>query len=515
MAYRDTILADSPAIYLELEETSGTPVNSGSETLSSATVGSGVTRNVTGKAGQAYSFNGTTSANISINDLESKYTDMTFTVELWVKTSGWSQTFCIMNPGNPRYFEIRSDGNAKTQAFISGSAANVTLTGTTALWDGNWHHIVFVNASSTDHKLYVDGALEASSTTDMGLFATSGLLVVGSTLNGAVNGSIDEFAVYDSALSSTRVAAHYNGFGTSAGYTAQAMTASADIVAPSVTTEHNAAYTATAMTATATSVDLTVLAESRLNYTASAMTASTTSPDADVDVLNTIITNHWANPFSSDGGVNGNTVDDDLPTMQVSGTAQIFIKGTFGLPSNAVINRAELVINTSNTGVMSIKKVDADFDLSTIVWATRPSTSTSGDADVSFSVSGRTAVDVTNAVQAIVAGTSYGIELTLASGPGITVVTEDGTTPSQRPVLALSYSIPTSNGGYNAEVGTASATIVSPVFTSDVAPNAQAMLADADMSDATVFVPDFTAFVDPMLADADMGQGSGYSANKK
>ena len=57
------------------------------------------------------------------------------------------------------YWQVRGNGGTTAQSISS-----------TTLNDGVWHHAVGVSASSSNHKLYIDGVLDGSSTTSVGDF---------------------------------------------------------------------------------------------------------------------------------------------------------------------------------------------------------------------------------------------------------------------------------------------------------------------------------------------------------
>lgn len=543
MAYRDTILADSPAVYLELNETNGTCASTGSESFTGS-VGAGVTQNATGVAStKAFSFNGTSTAVISFNDAEAKYTDRVFSIELWVKTGFWSQTIATMDAGNAGW-QITTNGSGQLQVSINGTGATINLTTTAAIWDGVWHHIVFVNNGYTDHKLYMDGTQVASSTTDMGNFGPAGLLRLGHFTSSSLNGDIDEFAVYPDALTSTQVSTHYNAGAAvvNGGYTAQAMTASTTMPTITVSTEQGAiiatgvATASTTMptitvateqsvtidtgvaTASAAMPDVTVTPVSNLEFVAGAATASAEMAAADAYTLSATASQEWALTDSSAATTNSNTQTGTVTSMIVddSPVKTIYIKFTnLNLPAGAVIGRAELTVTdlgVSGGSTIALKKVTSALDVTTVTHNTIPTVSGSSIYSGAATAGAQT-YDVTDALKEIQAGTAYGLAI-LGTSFTNQYATGDSGTSGNRPVLAITYRVTASDGEYTAGPATASADIVSPVFVGDVTVVTQAMTASADSLDAIVIVPDVTAFVDPMTADADMGQDSGYTAHK-
>lgn len=106
-------------------------------------------------------------------------------------------------------FGIDDASNGQPHVYIKTSAAYYHATVATNVLDGSWHHLVFtVDASNL--KLYLDGALVATT-------AKAGTSEVGSYLNigsknapgSFFNGSLDEVATFDFALSAAQVTALY------------------------------------------------------------------------------------------------------------------------------------------------------------------------------------------------------------------------------------------------------------------------------------------------------------------
>jgi hypothetical protein len=94
----------------------------------------------------------------------------------------------------------------------------VTVTSPNAYKDNVWHHVV-ATLGSGGMALYVDGALVASSTAATTAQGYAGYWRIGGdNLNGwpnkptnaAFKGSVDEVAVYPTALTAAQVANHYN-----------------------------------------------------------------------------------------------------------------------------------------------------------------------------------------------------------------------------------------------------------------------------------------------------------------
>jgi hypothetical protein len=146
-----------------------------------------------------------------------------FSVEGWFKTSNASGSIFSydnsgQSPGNPtRVFQFYIfNGQFVFLPLMSSGAYVVCTSISTTLHDGNWHHAVGTYDGSSA-KLYIDGVLQSTQALTGSTPAGGGQpLLIGTGSNNAIGnylpytGSIDEVALYGSALSSTRVTAHFN-----------------------------------------------------------------------------------------------------------------------------------------------------------------------------------------------------------------------------------------------------------------------------------------------------------------
>ncbi len=151
-----------------------------------------------------------------------------FSVEAWVKTDAGST--CSGNQVIVGRNDIVSDPPASQLQWWVGcwdttgqatfvlkdmSGNEAVLSGTRALTDGLWHHIVAVrDAGSTEVRLYVDGVNEASTTITYadGFDSATAALNIGwlDRDDGYhFTGAIDEVALYSRALTETEILSHY------------------------------------------------------------------------------------------------------------------------------------------------------------------------------------------------------------------------------------------------------------------------------------------------------------------
>jgi hypothetical protein len=177
-----------------------------------ATLFNGDTWTTSGASSGAIVLNGTTQyAKASVVT-----TDFPFSFYAWFKTSDQSaanRTIIaesnILVDGN-YYHALRLTPAGKAEYRLGTSGPSVLSSSTYN--DGQWHQIVGVSASSSNHKLYIDGALVGQSLTPMpGLFVTPTVMTVGAMPSPIefFPGTIDDARVYTKALTASEVLGLY------------------------------------------------------------------------------------------------------------------------------------------------------------------------------------------------------------------------------------------------------------------------------------------------------------------
>lgn len=133
-------------------------------------------------------------------------------ISFWVKYSTGSFAYVASGDGIFAYLRFNS-----TQSKLSFVYANVNYDLTTDIKDGNWHHVVVTfDQSASTVKGYTDGSLSETHT-NKNAGTTNNIQTIGAWKTGSTgyfNGSIDEFAVWNTALTSTQVSEIYNATGT-------------------------------------------------------------------------------------------------------------------------------------------------------------------------------------------------------------------------------------------------------------------------------------------------------------
>jgi len=227
------VLADAPRAYWRLGEAAGagTALNEIAGGVTGAYqngVTLGMTGALVGDTNRAARFDGGNDQ-VNMGDPGTGALDFgagDFTFEAWVKgTANAERTIAAKQPanGNAPYWLITVSDDAgftgRVRARLFDGA--VTRTGygpVTRVDNGAWHHVVAVFDRDTAITVYVDGVAATTAGAMTGSVSnTSGFLLgkSGNASFGYFAGDLDEVAVYPSALSAAKVAAHRSrGLGT-------------------------------------------------------------------------------------------------------------------------------------------------------------------------------------------------------------------------------------------------------------------------------------------------------------
>lgn len=139
-----------------------------------------------------------------------------FTLSMWINlnTGGaWPNMFAFMNGNNRQWFtQLGNGGDTNMYSYFAGP--NYTIGGGAGSpTQDAWHNFVFTQDGTT-YKVYRDGSpiYSTASTVKIGTF-TSFQIGGASYNNGtftSIEGSIDEVAVFNNALTASEVTAAYN-----------------------------------------------------------------------------------------------------------------------------------------------------------------------------------------------------------------------------------------------------------------------------------------------------------------
>lgn len=207
--YAAEVLADGPSAYWRLGERAGKVARDeisachGTYMLA-PTLG---VAGATGDTNKAVTFNGSTqyatvpdSAFLDLGDV--------FTLECWAKTGGGGVFAMVSKGANAYLFEFHTSGNT---LYLEKAGAAAIVLGTTALTLNAWNHCAVTKNGATV-KLYLNGVDITGTVTNATFADTATALEIGrraDTAGAYWNGSLDEVAVYPTALSAARIAAHY------------------------------------------------------------------------------------------------------------------------------------------------------------------------------------------------------------------------------------------------------------------------------------------------------------------
>lgn len=235
--YRLTVLADNPIVYYDFDD--GTSAN-GDTAHNSGTFGSahdGTYTNDVALVSGAASIPGTAAGFDGGNDHVSSTTlnnfgsnmGAGFSVEFWINTTESSlRTVTGMlnqNSGMGWKVELNRRSDLAEETGVTNfwlRASNYKNLGahiTTDIYDGQWHHVVWVvnDPTANDVAVYVDSlpqtltmvAESPSSFMNFEFPIAIGAANSRDTVTSLMNGLLDEFAIFDTPLSQERVEAHF------------------------------------------------------------------------------------------------------------------------------------------------------------------------------------------------------------------------------------------------------------------------------------------------------------------
>jgi len=167
-----------------------------------------------GKANSAYSFNGSSSGYIYVQDATDINfgAEQNFTIAVWVKFSTVQQNYTgIISKGVPSSAEVGyqiliTQGNKVGLDVTMDTGYPYFTTGKQTLDDGRWHLIVCTVASTARQvKIYVDGVLDASAVTPSPIDCSKNNtrpVYIGKERNSTLffKGSIDDIRLFDKVL---------------------------------------------------------------------------------------------------------------------------------------------------------------------------------------------------------------------------------------------------------------------------------------------------------------------------
>jgi 6-phosphogluconolactonase (cycloisomerase 2 family) len=209
-----SLISATPGLvgYWRLGESSGATACDSTANHDNGTYLGGVTLGIPGAIGgdidTAASLDGS-SGQISVPASSSLNVGDTFTIEAWVKRgtskSGSNEVIASKQEGSlVLMFNEANQLTLRRSTYGEVATANVTTTDTT-----NWHYVVATKNGASVH-LYIDG-VDVTGTVTNQTFTNNNLpFAIGQSSSSAfLKGSVDEAALYNTALTPTQITQHY------------------------------------------------------------------------------------------------------------------------------------------------------------------------------------------------------------------------------------------------------------------------------------------------------------------
>lgn len=245
-AYSAAVLADSPSAYYRLDDASGpTLCDSSSAATNGTYMSAGVSFGVAGALLSSPDSSVQVGApSTGIGDGGPGVTgDHSFTFEGWFRSTGTAQTQILVDMGVAATGRIAGLGISQaTGSSLLLDTYNGVIewpTGPTNLWDQQWHQLVVTYEAGGEATGFVDGRSLGPKPTPHTLNLGASEIRLGwwvdHVLNSPFVGGADEIAVYPSALSPSRVLAHFAASRPGAPGTAQLPINSFVVTVPRVT----------------------------------------------------------------------------------------------------------------------------------------------------------------------------------------------------------------------------------------------------------------------------------------
>lgn len=211
-AYAAVVAADAPAAYWRLDDPSGSTAVADSAGTNVGAVSGTVTQQTAGvlTGDAATSFDGV-SGSVDVPAAASLEPSSGVSVEAWIETTSTADQAAFDDGALRLHVDA---GTVSASVGASDGPAPYELAGN-GVADGLWHHVV-VTQDATGVTLYVDGsAVAAAAWTSSQLAGYAETTALGHCAGDCADdqffsGTLDEVAVYDTALSAERVTAHFD-----------------------------------------------------------------------------------------------------------------------------------------------------------------------------------------------------------------------------------------------------------------------------------------------------------------
>lgn len=216
--YDSEVLADAPNVYYKLNELKGTSAADSSGNAVNGTYNNGTQFGQVGPinyaADWANNFDGVSQYVSVPNNALIRPGDV-FTVEFWVNVSTWTAPPETLFPAfvakDTNDFIVYIDSTHGFLLSLNKQGVGTIAQSTIAMATGWAHGVVTKNGSAV--HIYINGVDVTGSVSNQTIVSASTGMGIGASFNGGSNwlsGAMARVAVYPTALSATRVLAHYN-----------------------------------------------------------------------------------------------------------------------------------------------------------------------------------------------------------------------------------------------------------------------------------------------------------------
>jgi hypothetical protein len=228
LTYPQEVLADGPIGYWRLNEASGTTMADSSGNSHGGSYLNSPTFGVTGPLASGPDAVSFASASLQAGEVTDRAAlDITgsLTLEAWVylnSTGGLATIRGIISKfigsENQRSYNLSYNNSGQLLMVVSpdGTFTNAkTITGSTGIGTGAWRHVAAIYIPSTRMEIFVDGVSYLSDTSGVPAAIHSGTAPLwlarqfAASVDNGANARLAECAIYNKALTSTRIAAHY------------------------------------------------------------------------------------------------------------------------------------------------------------------------------------------------------------------------------------------------------------------------------------------------------------------
>ncbi|MFN8160278.1 MAG: Ig-like domain-containing protein [Solirubrobacterales bacterium] len=211
--YKDNVMQDSPAAYWRLGEASGTVAadekgaSPGAYQFSPSLGQAGV---VGGDSNTAVGFDGVDDQ-VQVASTSGLNPTSAVSVETWLRPTALpADTATLLRKDQQYLLRLTSAGAVILRVWKTTTTYSELQTADGLVSAGSWFHVVGTFNGST-MRIFLNGTQRASKTFSSSVNTTSNPLYIGSSGGyDRLSGRLDETAVYPTALSASRVQAHYN-----------------------------------------------------------------------------------------------------------------------------------------------------------------------------------------------------------------------------------------------------------------------------------------------------------------